>query len=140
MLRHFDRTQNSEYWNSDTREAVGGPKYVYSDSAILGVSAFAYSTSRIGDIGVRNTPPGLVIMEKRKMYVEWDVNVDFDDEIYELSAHTTAQPTITYDRTAENVSNYIVYPKTRWVVKDIHNYRSDDQGRVEYKMLLLERG
>lgn len=138
LLRHFDKTKRSKYWNSDTKEAIGGPPYEYTDSIIpVYMSAFVPRSGT--GVGIQNIEPGAIIIGKRRVYLQNIVTVDFEDELYELSNYTEEEPTLVYTKAEEDVARGKVYPKIKWFVKDVINYRSDDHGRIEYILLIVDR-
>jgi len=138
LLRHFDKTKRSKYWDKDRKEAIGGPPYEYTDSVVpVYMSAFVPRSG--AGVGVENIEPGAIIIGKRRVYMQHLVTVDYEDELYELSHYTEEEPTIVYTKAEEDVANNRVYPKVKWFVKDIINYRSDDHGRLEYSMLIVDK-
>ena len=114
LLRHFDKTKRSKYWNADTKEAIGGPAYEYTDSIVPVYMSSFVPRSGVGT-GIENIEAAAIITGTRRIYLQHIVTVDFEDEIFELSNYTEEEPTIVYTKAEENVSINRVYPKIKWL-------------------------
>lgn len=147
MIRHFKK-EYSEYYNPETDEGVGGPKYKYDDYIIK-----AYSTpvvlDRIQENGVFNNDYGTVNMKYEKFYFNRTcytqedrclVNsvLDFNDEVYDLSYYKKEPPTIVYTKDEENIKENKTCPKVKYRVKQLYKY-SADQGLPQYFVAMCER-
>lgn len=124
ILRHFDKTTFSQYWNPQTREAVGGPPWVYTDKAVLTYSALRPAIGfGIDTLSEMSLVPGRFDDFSAIFYFEHDVSVDTFDMIYELDWEKPQKPL-----DLESVTK-----TRRYQIKFLWDYRSDNQGRIEYK-------
>jgi hypothetical protein len=124
ILRHFDKTRKSSYWNDDTKEAVGGPAWEYGDTPTLTYSALRPPIG-FGTEMSANIPLMMGKMDDIHVlyFFEHDVSIDQDDVIFEVSWSGINPPS---DLAA------LTYTK-RYNVKYVFQYRADDQGRIEFQ-------
>ncbi len=132
VVRHFT-DEYSEFWKEETHEAVGGPAYEFVDTLVEVYSAPALSRTALRNEGVVIEEPGQIDSDFTRFFLEYDVTVNKNDEIFELDYEKSARPTLVYLPDEEDVAAGKVVPKERFKVKKIEEYRADE-GRVEYKV------
>jgi hypothetical protein len=117
VYRRFDRTQKSQYYSERTKEGVGGPAYVYTDSLLR---TRRVPTDKAG-LPIDGLKLGGDITDKYLYYFEYTVVPKVGDQIYEIQwADHAITPTLG------NI-NYT----DRYVIKRVHDYRLED-GNVQY--------
>jgi hypothetical protein len=117
ILRKFDRTRPSQYYDDKTHEGVGGPAFEYEDVLI-----------RTRQVPMRKntdqllvTPPGIDINDCYVYYFEYTVNPKIGDDILELDLLDNRRtPVIT-----------TVHPTARYSIERTHPYRLES-GNVQY--------
>lgn len=117
VLRQYDRSSPSQFYNKSTREGVGGPAFLYTDSLIR--------TRRV-PISFRGNPldplkAGYTIEDKFIYYFEYTVKPKRGDHIIELSIddHAT-RPTVS-----RNIMSH------RYRIAGVQPYRLEN-GNVQY--------
>ena len=126
-LRHFDKSAPSEYYNSETGEAVGGPMFEYTDTAVLTFYSLRPPLNFSTD-ALANQPmtPGRFDNYHLIYYFEHNVAIDVEDMIFELDRESPIKP-----------ANLDTVPITkRFNVRYVHDFRGDNQGQIEYKGVL----
>ncbi len=120
ILRHYDRTSKSEYWNQYTKEGVGGPSYEYSDALIRTRRIPASKSSTESAIKIGNA-----FSDQFVYYLEYTVNVSLGDQIYELDVtdHTNEPSTYSFVE--------------KYDIKRVHPYR-EAQGNTQYYTAVCE--
>ena len=120
VLRHFDRTRTSRYYNSFSNEGLGGPKYLYTDT-LLKTRRIPYPRSDTES----PTKASTVFSDKMVYYFEYDVQISNGDQIFELDVTDH-----TFRPTSYNLED-------KYNVKRLHPYRMED-GNVAYFAALSE--
>jgi len=139
LVRHYSKVINEEYWNDFTKEAVGGPKYLYNDSLIRAYSTPASFGMALAADGVTRVAPGDIPTDSRIYYVHSAVSIERGDVIYELNWDKKEEPEeIVYTLEEEDIPNGIVAMKEKSEVLKVLNYSSDTGGVDEYKKVLAE--
>jgi hypothetical protein len=115
ILRQFDRSKESEYFNKRTKEGVGGPAYEYKDILLR--------TRRVPIMTKRDTTsdikPGVLEEDTFMYYFEYFIFPKIGDDIFELDiADHRYQPT-SY--------NFI----KRYRIKKVLPYRLET-GNIQY--------
>lgn len=95
MVRKYDTTRRSQYWNELTKESIGGPAWVYTDHI---VKARKYSLTSGGTMSAleMTAPPGIISVEYVIYFLHWNSilpNIRSTDEIYEFQWSGNTQPT-----------------------------------------------
>lgn len=124
VLRQYDRTSRSEYYNTRTHEGVGGPAFTYTDS-VLRTRRVPVSrrSEKIEDLKV-----GGNVLDGYVYYLEYHINPRIGDDIFELElADHTNYP--------GSASTLTLQEKFR--VKRVHPWRLDN-GNIIYWMALSE--
>ena len=136
VVRHYDKTQYSKYWNEVTKEAVGGPAYVYNDTIVETYSSPNYSSIYTRtQAGIQQYEQAVIDLNTVQYYFRYNVVVDSDDEVYELDYYGKTEPSsIDYVNSGTGVSIIEKYK-----IKDVINYRCDDHGRIEYKFAIAQK-
>ena len=135
VLRHFDKTKRSQYWNDEAKEAVGGPPYEYTDSVILASKQTAFQVSRpSAEVGVNIMVPTGAILESYRYFVRSDVTIEEDDEILDLAYSGQAAPSVDY--TGKSTGARIT---GRFKVRFVHGYVQGGRGEIGYKVAIAER-
>lgn len=117
VLRKYDISKTSKYYNKHTKEGVNGPAYEYTD--------FVIRTRRV-PVGFTGNPleplkVGQAIGDTYIYYFEYTVNPKRGDHIIELALDDhTNKPTITQSIMAE-----------RYRINAVHPYRLEN-GNVQY--------
>ena len=123
VVRNFDRTQFSKYYNKVSNEGVHGPKHPFTDTLIR-ARTIPYSrkgmddTFKVADINDNG----------HLYYVEWDVSAKHGDQLYELiwddHSLTPDLSTVEYD---------IKYHVRRVIPKRC------DYGNKAYNVIIVEQ-
>lgn len=123
VLRHFDRTKPSKYYNRYSNEGLAGPKWEYTDTLVKtrrmpAPRSDTEDAQKIGD----------VFSDKLIYYFEYNVTVSKGDQIYELdwADHRVKPPTT-------RSANYV----EKFDIKRLHAYRMD-HGNIAYFAALAE--
>jgi len=120
VLRHFDRTSKSDYYNEFSREGIGGPTFKYND-ILLRSRRVPYPRTD----STEYAKVGNILHDQYIYYFEYDIVLSTGDQIYELELDDhTYQPT-EYDF-AE-----------KYDIKRVHPYRLE-HGNVVYKMAMCQ--
>ena len=133
VIRHFSE-EHSEYWKEETHEAVGGPAYEFTDILVETYSAPALSRTALRNEGLNTEQSGQNDSDFTRFFIEHNVTIKKDDEIFELDYEKREMPTVVYTPDEEDISAGKVAPKERYKVTKIEKYRADE-GRVEYKVV-----
>jgi hypothetical protein len=95
ILRHFDRSRHSSYWDDIAKEAVGGPAYEYTDYIARARKVVRASLSGTGGLE-EPTPLGLITLPYIMFYVKWNAALRYEitnaDEIMEFTNTSTGVP------------------------------------------------
>ena len=86
MLRQYDTTKRSIYWNDITKESIGGPAWEYTDH-IVRARKQVMTTGGVLSALEMPSPPGIITVLYTIYYLKWNsLNpmVKNDDEIYEF--------------------------------------------------------
>lgn len=135
VLRHFDTSKKSSYWNEETKEAVGGPPYEYTDTLVLAAKQTAFQTSRpSAEVGITIMTQMSAVLESYRYFLRSDVTIQENDEILDLGYVGQAAPTVDY--TGKGTGARIT---GRFKVKFVHEYVQGGRGEVGYKLAIAER-
>jgi len=130
IYRRMDLTMRSEYWNSDTREAVGGPAWEYTDEVVRTRHLIGRSAGLLSDME-QYTDVGIMNVMYLTYYFEHDVNPKKEDEIYEIDESVAV---------ALTKPNVVPLPyKARYVIREALPFRSDQGGRIEYWVCICRK-
>jgi hypothetical protein len=91
ILRRYDTTTHSVYWNTLTKEAVGGPAWEYTDYVIRSRKVIMTSAGTLSALEMP-APPGLFTVEYVTYYLKWNSvlpGITANDEIYEFVTPTS---------------------------------------------------
>lgn len=136
LLRHYT-DEHSEYWNESTHEAVGGPAYKYVDTFVRAYSMSSMSLLR-SSLGLNNTTVGNVDMSIVVYFVEANVEVYANDNLFELDYENSKKPsTIVYESNAD-ASKGEAKALKKYYIRRIEDMRAD-AGKIQYKMLFCEK-
>jgi hypothetical protein len=95
LLRHYDTTTHSQYWDDETQEAVGGPAYAYTDHIVLSRKMIQSTGGVLGALEM-SMPTGLISVPYTNIYLKWDavgeVLIDQVDEIFEFNWSLDRKP------------------------------------------------
>jgi len=86
MVRKYDTSTHSVYWDSDTREARGGPPWEYVDYVVRARKVIQRSGGVLSALDMP-APPGMITIPYANYYLKWTVDgcsVGSEDEIYEF--------------------------------------------------------
>ena len=93
VLRHFDRSSTSKYFNDISKEGIGGPAHKFTDTLL--------KTRRVGASTRSNTESvtkaGDIFSDKLVYYFEYDVVINNGDQIYELDVTDHSTKPTTYN-------------------------------------------
>jgi len=131
VYRRMDLTQHSEYWNSETREAVGGPPWEYEDTIVRTRSVIGRAAGLMSDME-QYSDVGIINTTYSTYYFEYDLNPKKEDEIYEMVDEMDVV------RSTKPILIDLPY-KIRYVIRDAIPYRCDDGGRIEYWACICRR-
>jgi len=100
ILRHFDKTRRSIYWDVDRKEAIGGPAWEYTDYLAL-MFRTRYTTGRTLRDADAPTLIGNMANPVDLWFLEWDIlptgqQIQVDDEIHMLDWASSTPPTEPY--------------------------------------------
>lgn len=131
VYRKFDRSTYSQYYNEVTQEAVGGPKYEYTDYIIR-----AYRSNPLSGLGANNSSKeadvGQISIPTVVYYLEYDQSPQVGDQIFELNWESPIKPTTIVTQNPN-------YFRERFNIEFVHAYRLDGWGRIEYWYCGVER-
>lgn len=120
ILRRFDLTKFSEFYNEITREGVGGPKYKYTDELYL---TYKWNSFTSDPFNEQQVPAGTMSVPLVTFFFEYNVNPKEEDDIFEFD-----WPDHTITPTLSQISKpYSI----RYNIKNASSYRLDN-GRIEY--------
>lgn len=135
VIRHFDRTKRSVYWNDEGKESVGGSPYEYTDTVVLAAKQTAFQTARPRpNVGVAIIEPSEVLFETYRYFIRSGVTIEEDDEILDLDHVGRVAPTVDY--TGSGVGVKIL---SRNKVKFVAKYIEGNSGDLGYKLAITER-
>lgn len=135
VVRHFDRTRKSKYWNEETKEAVGGPPYEYTDTITVASKQTAFQTSRPStSAGATVLEFSEAVLETYRYFLQSDVTIEEDDEILDLDHSGQTTPTVDYTRSGTGAKI-----KQRFKVKFVHEYVQGGRGDIGYKIAIADR-
>ena len=120
VLRHFDRTKKSIYYNKYSKEGVGGPPHPYTDT-LLRARRKSYPRSESED----NIKLGSIFSDSYVYYLEYTVTAQIGDQIFEIDTANHASRPISYKL------------KSKYDIKRFDPYR-EDNGNVQYYAAICE--
>ena len=132
IVRHFS-DEHSDYWKPETHEAVGVRAYKYMDYIVRTYSVAALPATSIKSEGLHQNQPALIEESIYRFFLEYNVEVDENDEIFDLDYIGDTVPTVIVGDQPEDIPNGIVKPKERFKVRKVDKLRSDG-GRIEFKV------
>lgn len=93
MVRKYDTGTHSEYWDSELREAVGGPAWEYTDHIVRARKEIQRSGGVLSALEMP-TPAGLLTIPYVTYYLKWNAagSIGNEDEIYEFPWDTDRTP------------------------------------------------
>lgn len=120
ILRKYDRTRRSIYWNPATQSSVGGPPWEYTE-VMLKASKSVHGPKPLSEYDFR---PGSVDLPTDTYYLPYTTDPTLIDVLIEIEPCSGSRP-----------SQYTIKQ-----VRDIYRIdpMRDTQGRVEYYMVALE--
>lgn len=121
ILRSYDLTTKSQYYKEETKEGVGGPKWVYTDYLYKTYKWNSWVSDPFTEVQVQ---PGIMTVPLVTFFFEHNiVKIKEQDEIYEFDWE---------DHTVTPILESIPKPyDIRYNIKNIQTYRLD-QGRKEF--------
>lgn len=136
IVRHFDKKKRSKYWNDETKEAVGGPPFEYTDSIVLASKQLAFQPTRPATrAGVTLMEQTGVVLENFRYFIPANVTIEEDDELFDTSYTGSKKPTII-DYTATGKGNAIV---GRYKVKLVNDNVVGDRGLIGYSLVIADK-
>lgn len=124
IYRRFDTSQYTEYWDPEKEEAVGGPKYEYTDEIIKVRYSWFYRTRDPEE----PIAMGEAAFKEPVLHCRYSVNPKIEDAVFEMKA----QPADGY-----NHSISISDIKLRYDIVQVIPYRNLN-GRIEYYSCILK--
>ncbi len=120
VLRKYDRTRRSIYWDESTQSAIGGPPWEYTEILLKA----SKSVRRPASTDEYDFRPGSVDLPNDTYYLSHTTNPTLIDVLIEIEPCVGSRP-------------------TQYTIKQVRDvYRidpmRDTQGRVEYYMLAVE--
>lgn len=120
IVRHFDKTKKSKYFNNYSKEGINGPPHPYTD-VLVRSRRMPYPRTDTGDVNKSAD----IFSDKFIYWLEYTVDVAGGDHIYELDVRDhTLEPT-SYNMTE------------KYNIKRLHPYRLEN-GNVQYYAALVE--
>ena len=120
ILRHFDRTKHSEFWNPISKEGINGPAHPYTD-ILLRSRRMPYPRSDTEEVA----KAGNIFSDKLVYWFEYHVEIANGDQIYELDVVDHKNKPTSYNFTE------------KFDIKRLHPYRMEN-GNVQYFAALCE--
>ena len=107
ILRHYDKTEHSNYWDNIAKEAIGGPAWPYRDY-ITRAREVIRETAVDTTAGLEiPTPMGLMTLPQVTFYIEWDVtkpdDISNSDELFRFKWTSSKTPSV--DQGLDSVTN-----------------------------------
>lgn len=135
VVRHFSTTR-SEFWNDETKEAVGGPPYTYVDTVTVAGKQTAFEAGRPNkSTGISLLENTGALLESYRYFVQSSVTIQEDDEIFDLDHAGSVTPTaIDYLGVGKGVKI-----QGRYKVRFAHEYIAANRGDLGYKLVIVER-
>lgn len=130
MVRHYDTTRHSQYWDSRTHEAIGGPAWEYTDYIVRARKVLQRSVGTLSALEMPS-PPGLMTVPYINYYIQWNPthnDVTIYDDIYEFRWDSSNTPTI---------DNLVGKYTGRYNIKEAVDLLGDS-GRREYYMCICQ--
>lgn len=130
MVRHYDTTRHSKYWDERAHEAVGGPAWEYMDYIVRSRKVLQRSIGTLSALEMP-APPGMMTVPYVNYYVQWDPTGDdltIYDDIYEFRWSSNIRPT-----TNDLNNRYI----GRYNIKEAVDLLGD-AGRREYYLCICQ--
>ena len=93
MVRKYDTTTHSEYWDDELRESRGGAPWVYTDYVVRARKVIQRSGGVLSALEMP-APPGMLTIPYANYYLKWDAagTIGNADEIYEFPWDSDANP------------------------------------------------
>jgi len=132
ILRRFNKGEYSKYWNESAQEAVGGPKWKYTDYALrasyrIGTGFSSTLTGSLADRTKGSDIPGTWEMDSRVYIIEHCYRPQIEDLIleYDCEPPDDTDGFIEYARTHSSV---------KFRVKNPESVKSDG-GKILYYLI-----
>jgi len=119
VYRRFDRKHFSKYYNPETREGVGGPKFSWTDELHL-------CRREENPTDLSGATPGDLQTPYGRLFFMYDLYPKMEDEIFEVVLDDNGK---------------VSYPLNlikRFSINQIIPWRDRFQGRIEYYELLIK--
>lgn len=110
MVRKYDTTRRSSFWNPVTKEAVGGPAWEYNDYIVKARKVIMTTGGTLTALETP-TPMGLLSVDYVVYYFKWNSirpNISRHDEIYEFDWSLAREPQVDEIIEACNVKYNII--------------------------------
>jgi len=120
ILRHFDRTKKSSYYNKYSKEGIGGPPHPYVDT-LLRMRRRPFPRSDSEDV----IKQGSIFSDSFVYYFEHNVTARIGDQIFELDVTDHSNRPTSYNLTK------------KYDIKRVDPYR-EDNGNVMYNAAICE--
>ncbi len=120
IVRHFDRTLQSKYWNKFSKEGVGGPPHPFTDILVRS-RRMPYPRSDTSDYN----KSAVIFSDKFIYWFEYTVEIHAGDQVFELDTKDHKVQPVTY--------NF----DEKYDIKRLHPYRLEN-GNVQYYAALCE--
>jgi hypothetical protein len=134
VIRHFSEIR-SKYWNEETQESVGGPPNEYQDTVILASKQLSFGATNPPGTARQETLQAVNISRDSFVYyMDTDVEVEIDDEIFDLDYAGQVAPTVKYTSTDTGAAI-----TGRFKVDFVNNYRVGNRGEKTYKIVTAKR-
>lgn len=120
VVRHFDRSERSKYFNRHSKEGVGGPPHPYTDYLVRTRRMPYPRTDTIDSLKV-----GDIFGDKFIYWFEYTVSIHAGDQVFELDVtdHKYQPTSYEFDE--------------KYEIKRLHPYRLEN-GNVQYYAALCE--
>lgn len=94
MVRKYDTTTHSQYWDPELREARGGPPWIYTDYVVRARKVIQTTGGVLSALEMP-APPGILTIPYATYYLKWNIDgysIGNSDEIYEFPWSATVVP------------------------------------------------
>lgn len=134
VIRHFSDV-HSRFWNEETKEAIGGPPFEFTDTVVLAGKQTAFSPARPDSrTGLTRLEHAKTILTDFRYFLRADVTIKEDDEIFDLEYLGRDKPTVDYDGSGGGAKI-----TAKFKVKFLHSFVQGNRGEVGYKLVITDR-
>ena len=123
VLRKYDRASESQFYNKQSHEGVGGPAFASTDSLL---KSRRVPLSRMSE-KLDQLKAGIDVQNTYVYYFEYTVNPKIGDDILELS----------WDNHALTPDINTIKVLERYKIERVHPYRLE-QGNIQYWMAVVK--